>query len=233
VKVLVLDTQVYSNTGGQSSTATFLAQEAKMAAFGPGGAGKVERRKELGLLAMMHPSVYVAQTTAAHINHFYRCVMEANSFPGPAVVIVYSPCMPEHGIGDDAAARQAKLAVETRTFPLFVYDPRKGERLKERIDLKGNPAIKEDWYVNPKTNEPVDFVAFARTEGRFRHHFQNRTPSEALLAGREDRRKNWRLLQQLAGLEPAAEKKECGGDCAKGGGCCEGTGKAGSSPAHS
>ena len=229
VKVLVLDTQVYSNTGGQSSTATFLAQEAKMAAFGLEGAGKVERRKELGLLAMMHPHVYVAQTTAAHINHFYRCVMEANSFPGPAVIIVYSPCMPEHGIGDNAAARQAKLAVETRTFPLFVFDPRKGERLKERIDLKGNPAIKEDWYVNPKTNEPVDFVAFARTEGRFRHHFKNGAPSEALLAGREDRRKNWRLLQQLAGLELAAEKKDCPG-CEKGAGCCGD--KASSSQAH-
>jgi len=97
--------------------------------------------------------------------------MEANAFPGPAVVIAYSPCMPEHGIGDDRAAEQAKLAVESRAFPLFVYDPRKGERMKERFDLKSNPALKEDWYVNPKTNQPVDFIAFARTEGRFRRHF--------------------------------------------------------------
>ncbi len=201
IKVLVLDTQVYSNTGGQASSATFMAQEAKMAAFGPGSPGKVERRKELGLLAMMHPSVYVAQTTAAHINHFYRCVMEANAFPGPAVIVVYSPCMPEHGIGDDQAAHQAKLAVETRTFPLFVHDPRKGEALRERLDLKGNPALKDDWYVNPKTNEPIDFVTFARSEGRFRHHFHKGEPSAALLAGRDDRLKNWRLLQQLAGLK--------------------------------
>ncbi|HXE74737.1 MAG TPA: 2-oxoacid:acceptor oxidoreductase family protein [Candidatus Xenobia bacterium] len=200
IKVLVLDTQVYSNTGGQASGATFLAQEAKMAAFGPGGPGKVERRKELGLIAMMHPDVYVAQTTAAHINHFYRCVLEANAFPGPAVIIVYSPCMPEHGIGDDQAAHQAKLAVETRAFPLFIYDPRKGESLRERLDLKGNPALKDDWYVHPKTNQPVDFVTFARSEGRFRHHFAKGEPSAALLAGRDDRLKNWRLLQQLAGL---------------------------------
>ncbi len=125
---------------------------------------------------------------------------------------------------------------------MFVYDPRKGERLKERIDLKGNPAIKEDWYVNPKTNEAVDFVAFARTEGRFRPHFKNGAPSEALLAGREDRRKNWRLLQQLAGLEPAtagrpaAEKHDCpgcqnAGGCGKGDGCCGEKEKADSSPA--
>jgi len=206
IKVMVLDTQVYSNTGGQSSGATFLAQEAKMAAVGREGVGKVERRKELGLIAMMHPNVFVAQTTPAHINHFYRAVLEANAFPGPAVVIVYSPCMPEHGIGDDQAAQQAKLAVESRTFPLFLYDPRKGERLGERIDLKGNPALKEDWYQNPKTGETIDFICFARTEGRFRRHFSDGDPSPTLLAGREDRLRNWRLLQELAGLRRADEK---------------------------
>ncbi|MEK6530400.1 MAG: thiamine pyrophosphate-dependent enzyme, partial [candidate division NC10 bacterium] len=64
IKVLVLDTQVYSNTGGQVSTASFLAQDAKLAAVGPAVAGKSERRKELGLIALMHPEVFVAQTTA-------------------------------------------------------------------------------------------------------------------------------------------------------------------------
>jgi pyruvate-ferredoxin/flavodoxin oxidoreductase len=201
VKVLVLDTQVYSNTGGQASSATFVGQEAKMAAFGPASAGKVERRKELGLLCALHPHVFVAQTTPAHVNHFYRAVMEANAFPGPAVVIAYAPCMPEHGIADDQAAHQCKLAVESRAFPLFVHDPRKGEQLSERLDLKGNPAVKSDWYVNPKTGAAVDFVHFARTEGRFRRHFgPDGAPSEALLAGQEDRRRNWRLLQELARL---------------------------------
>jgi pyruvate-ferredoxin/flavodoxin oxidoreductase len=201
IKVLVLDTQVYSNTGGQASGSTFLAQEAKMAAWGREVPGKVERRKELGLLCTMHPNVFVAQTTPAHINHFYRAVLEANAFAGPAVVIAYGPCMPEHGIGDDQAAQQAKLAVESRAFPLFVYDPRKGERFRERFDLKGNPALKDDWYVNPKTGEPLDFIAFARTEGRFRRHFAAEgTASEALQAGREDRLSNWRLLQELAGV---------------------------------
>jgi pyruvate-ferredoxin/flavodoxin oxidoreductase len=200
IKVMVLDTQVYSNTGGQASTATFEGQEAKMAAIGKAVSGKVERRKELGLLATMHPHVFVAQTTPAHINHFYKAVMEANAFPGPAVVVVYSPCMPEHGIGDDQASHQAKLAVESRTFPLFIYDPRKGESLKERFDLKGNPALKEDWYKNPKTDQTIDFIYFARTEGRFRRHFKNGEPAPALRAGQEDRLKNWRLLQELAGL---------------------------------
>jgi pyruvate ferredoxin oxidoreductase beta subunit len=201
VKVLVLDTQVYSNTGGQASSATFLGQEAKMAAFGPAAAGKVERRKELGLLCALHPEVFVAQTTPAHVNHFYRAVLEANAFPGPAVVIAYAPCMPEHGIADDMAAHQAKLAVDSRAFPLFVHDPRRGARLRERIDLKGNPAVKADWSVDAKTGEAVDFVAFARTEGRFRRHFgPDGTPSAAILAGQQDRSRNWKLLQELAGI---------------------------------
>jgi pyruvate-ferredoxin/flavodoxin oxidoreductase len=205
VKVLVLDTQVYSNTGGQASGATFVGQEAKMAASGQAPAGKVERRKELGLLCAMHPSVFVAQTTPAHVNHFYRAVTEANAFPGPAVVIVYAPCMPEHGIADDQAAHQSRLAVESRAFPLFVHDPRKGETFSERFDLKGNPAVKEDWFVNPKTGAAVDFVAFARTEGRFRRHFgKDGAPSEALRAGQEDRLRNWRRLQELAGARPGS-----------------------------
>ncbi len=52
--------------------------------------------------------------------------MEANAFPGPAVIVVYTPCQPEHGIADDASSRQARLAVESRAFPLFTYDPRRG-----------------------------------------------------------------------------------------------------------
>jgi len=115
IKVLVLDTQVYSNTGGQISTATFTGQNAKMAAFGKTSPGKREHRKELATIAMMHPGVYVAQTTLAHLNHFYRAVMEANEYPGPAVVICYAACMPEHGIADDRAVAQAKLTADSRT----------------------------------------------------------------------------------------------------------------------
>ncbi len=201
IKVLVLDTQVYSNTGGQSSTATFTGQNAKMAAFGKARPGKREHRKELAQIAMMHPGVLVAQTTAAHLNHFYRAVMEANAYPGPAVIIAYGACMPEHGIPDDRAMAQAKLAVESRTFPLVMYDPRKGERLRDCLSLQGNPVVKEDWFKNPKTGEPVDFVAFARTEGRFARHFNgNGEPDEFLKLAQQDRLANWRRLQELAGL---------------------------------
>lgn len=211
IKVLVLDTQVYSNTGGQVSTASFLGQDAKMASVGPAVPGKRERRKELGLLCLTHPEVFVAQTTPAHINHFYRAVMDANSFPGPAVVVAYTTCQPEHGVGDERAAAQAQLAVESRAFPLFVHDPRRGETLRQRLSLQGNPDPKADWTRHPKTGEIVDFVAFARTEGRFARQFDAEgRPSPALLAGREERLANWRRLQELAGLRPALEGMKAG-----------------------
>jgi pyruvate/2-oxoacid:ferredoxin oxidoreductase beta subunit len=96
---------------------------------------------------------------------------------------------------------QAKLAVDSRAFPIFIYDPRKGDTFKERLSLQGNPAVKEDWYRNPKTGEVIDFIYFARTEGRFAKHFdKDGNPSETLLRAQADRLANWRRLQELAGL---------------------------------
>jgi len=142
----------------------------------------------------------VAQTTPAHVNHFYRSIMEANEFPGPAVVIVYTPCQPEHGIADDASMRQAKLAVDSRAFPLFTYDPRRGASIAERLSLQGNPALKEDWETLADGSR-TDFITFARTEGRFAPHFgAGGTPSPEMEAVREERLANWRTLQELAGL---------------------------------
>ncbi len=201
IKVLVLDTQVYSNTGGQTSSATFTSQDAKMAAVGKAQPGKRERRKELAQLVMAHPEVFVAQTTAAHLNHFYKAVLAANEFPGPAVVICYATCQPEHGVADDQSAAHAKMAVDSRAFPLLVYDPRSGERIRERLSLRGNPAMKEDWTLEPKTGQPFDFVSFARTEGRFARHFDAEGhPDAPLLLAQQDRLENWRRLQELAGL---------------------------------
>ncbi len=200
VKVLVLDTQVYSNTGGQASTATFGGQVTKLSAYGKALHGRPERRKELAKILLAHGDVYVAQTTPAHLNHFYRAVMEANDYPGPAVIVVYAACMPEHGIADDAATRQAKFAVDSRAFPLFTYDPRRGPSIAERLSLQGNPAIKDDWSKQPD-GTPVDFLAFARSEGRFAQHFAaDGTPTPEILATQEDRLLNWHSLQELAGI---------------------------------
>jgi pyruvate/2-oxoacid:ferredoxin oxidoreductase beta subunit/NAD-dependent dihydropyrimidine dehydrogenase PreA subunit len=202
IKVLVLDTQVYSNTGGQTSTSSYKGQDAKMSYHGSAISGKKENRKELATICMMHKDVYVAQTTCAHQNHFYKAVMEANQYPGPAIINVFTTCQPEHGVGDNMAEHQAKLAADSRSFPVFIYDPRKGSRIKERLSLVGNPNVKEDWYVNPKTGEQIDFVYFARTEGRFAKHFdKDGNPSATLVATQAERLENWRMLQELAGIK--------------------------------
>jgi len=201
IKVLVLDTQVYSNTGGQASTASFTAQEAKMSPYGRVQPGKIERRKELSNIAFMHPEVYVAQTATAFINHFQRAIRDANEFSGPALVNVFTTCQPEHGVGDDMAIEQSRRAVQSRAFPLFVHDPRKGESMHERLSLRGNPATTEDWYTDSKTGEPYTFIDYARTEGRFRRQFSaDGEPSETLKRAQADRLRNWHLLQELAGL---------------------------------
>jgi pyruvate/2-oxoacid:ferredoxin oxidoreductase beta subunit/NAD-dependent dihydropyrimidine dehydrogenase PreA subunit len=201
IKVLVLDTQVYSNTGGQASTSSYLGQNTSFSLHGKEVKGKTERRKELAPIAMMHADVFVAQTTCAHWNHFYRSIVAANEFPGPAIVLCYTTCQPEHGVADHLAGQQARLAVDSRAFPLAIYDPRKGSKIRERLDLKGNPAHDKDWYVNPKTGEQVDFITFARSEGRFAKHFDAEgKPNDVLKAAMEDRLANWRLLQELAGI---------------------------------
>ncbi len=199
VKVLVLDTQVYSNTGGQASTATFTGQNTKMSVHGKEFGGKQERRKEFAQIAMMHPRTYVAQTTCAHTNHFYKSVIGALEFDGPAVINCYTTCQPEHGVADNMAFDQARLAVDTRAFPILIYDPRKGDTMKKRLSLQGNPAVKEDWWKNPKTGETVDFIDFCRSEGRFAKHFdKDGEPSEVLMRSMQDRLENWRQLQELA-----------------------------------
>ncbi len=201
IKVFVLDTQVYSNTGGQASTSTYMGQNAKMSLHGKKLQGKQERRKEIAQIVMMHPRTFVAQTTCAHMNHFYKSVIGALEFDGPAVVVCYTTCQPEHGVADNMAADQARLAVDSRAFPLLVYDPRKGDTIKKRLSLQGNPAMKDDWWKNPKTGEIVDFITFARSEGRFAKHFdKDGNPSEMLLRTKEERLENWHVLQELAGL---------------------------------
>ena len=201
IKVLVLDTQVYSNTGGQTSTASYTGQESKMYAYGSAHPGKEEKRKELGRIAMMHPNTYVAQTVASIPNHFYKSVLDAASFPGPAVINTFTTCQPEHGVADDMARHQAKLAVESRAFPVFQYDPRNGDTIRDRLSLNGNPAQKEDWYTIKKTGETIDFTTFARSEGRFSKQFDKEgNPSETLLRAQADRLANWHLLQEMAGI---------------------------------
>ncbi len=184
IKVMVLDTQAYSNTGGQSSTASFGGQVTKLSAYGRELHGRPERRKELGRILIAHGDVFVAQTTTAHINHFYRAVMDANEFPGPAVIIVHTPCQPEHGIADDASAQQSRLAVDSRAFPLFSYDPRRGDILLIGSRSRATRPSARIGIARPAARS-IDFLAFARTEGRFAAHFAaDGTPSPEIEATR-------------------------------------------------
>jgi len=186
IKVLVVDTQVYSNTGGQACTSGFLGQVSDMAQFGKVIQGKQEPRKEIGLIGMAHRTSYVLQSTIAHPSHMIEGFIAGLNTRRPALFNLYSSCQPEHGIGDDMSAAQAKLAVESRAYPLFRYDPDAGRTPDECFDLEGNPAQKQDWprYTlryrqggrEREMEVPMTFADFALTETRFRKHFRMAPP---------------------------------------------------------
>ena len=186
IKILVVDTQVYSNTGGQACTSGFIGQVSDMAQFGKVGSGKQEVRKEIGLIAMAHRTTYVMQSTIAQPNHMIEGFIQGLMTKRPALFNLYTSCQPEHGIGDDMGHHQAKLAVESRAYPLYRYNPDKGKTPGECFDLDGNPAMYEDWpryslsYLEgskEKTLElPMTFADFAMTEARFRKHFRMAPP---------------------------------------------------------
>ncbi len=182
IRVVVLDAQVYSNTGGQACTSGFLGQISDMAAYGKDQHGKEETRKELALLAMAHRNVYVLQSSQANASHLIGGVLKGLQSHYPSVFILHSPCPPEHGVGDDAATAAAKLTLESRAFPLMVYDPAEGTTLAERLSLDGNPSMQTTWpeyelsYKDADGNEasvilPITIADWAATEGRFRKHF--------------------------------------------------------------
>jgi pyruvate ferredoxin oxidoreductase beta subunit len=206
IKVLVLDTQVYSNTGGQQSTSSYTGQESKMGAYGKAKHGKIERRKELGQIMIMHPNVYVAQTIGSNATHFFKAINRALEFKGPAVINVFTTCQPEHGVADNMAAHQAKLAVQSRAFPVFTYDPELGPTMKSRFNLTGNPNPDRDWAQVKGTDgnmTELTFLDWAKTEGRFKKHFdKNGNPATPDIQNAKlDRVLNWRQLQELAGIE--------------------------------
>jgi pyruvate-ferredoxin/flavodoxin oxidoreductase len=186
VKVLVVDTQVYSNTGGQACTSGFIGQISDMAQYGKAWKGKPEPRKEIGLIGMAHRTTYVLQSTIAYPSHMIEGFIKGLKARRPALFNLYSSCQPEHGIGDDMSNRQAKLVVESRAYPLFRYDPAGGETPADCFDLDGNPGLDVDWPVytlkyleggREKTLEvPMTFADFAITEARFRKHYRTAPP---------------------------------------------------------
>ncbi|QGU95040.1 pyruvate:ferredoxin (flavodoxin) oxidoreductase [Clostridium bovifaecis] len=132
VNVLVFDTEVYSNTGGQSSKATPTAAIAKFAA-----AGKQTKKKDLGMMAMSYGYVYVAQISmGADKNQTLKAIAEAEAYPGPSLIIAYSPCI-NHGLkcGMAKVQDEAKRAVETGYWALYRYNPTLKEQGKNPFSL--------------------------------------------------------------------------------------------------
>lgn len=259
IKVMVLNTGGYSNTGGQASTSSFVAQDSDLARFGAEAEGKTEPRKELALLASFHPEVLVVQSVTAMQAHFLSNVAEFLEYDeGAAVLDVYAPCQSEHGISDEQAANRGRLAVRTRVYPLFVHDPRAGESQSDRFILAGNPNPGDLWVTNrlayvddegkkAQLNVPLTPANYAIGEARFARQFRplrdadeagatpiheyveldaedrvGRVPfvyttdaddrlvrvvcSAAIVEFVEDRRRNWEMLQYLAG-QPLVDLK--------------------------
>ena len=136
VNALVLDTEVYSNTGGQASKSTPRGAVAKFAA-----AGKAAPKKDLGLMAMTYGTVYVASVAmGARDEHTIRVFLEAESYPGPSLIIAYSHCI-AHGIDMAQGMAHQKLAVDSGRWLLYRYDPRRVERGETPLQLD-SPAPK-------------------------------------------------------------------------------------------
>ena len=186
LKVLILDTQVYSNTGGQACTSGFFGQVSDMAQYGRATKGKEEIRKEMGLIGMAHRTTYILQSSISHPSHMIEGFIQGLKTRRPAMFNLYTSCQPEHGIGDDMSFDQSKLAVESRAYPLFRYNPDEGIRPEDCFDLEGNPDLDQDWPIytlkyledqSEKTMElPLTFADFAVSEGRFRKHFRIAPP---------------------------------------------------------
>jgi pyruvate-ferredoxin/flavodoxin oxidoreductase len=184
VNMLVLDTEVYSNTGGQQSKATPLGAAAKFAA-----AGKETAKKDLGLMAMGYGNVYVARIAfGAKDVQTVQAFVEAEAHPGPSLIIAYSHCI-AHGYDMANGAEQQKLAVSSGVWPLYRFDPK-------RI-ASGEPPLKLD-SGTPKSN----VKDYMRNETRFRMvEMQDPERFKRLLAAAErDAAQRLAVYQQLAGL---------------------------------
>ncbi|MFH1906743.1 MAG: pyruvate:ferredoxin (flavodoxin) oxidoreductase [Chloroflexota bacterium] len=191
VNVLVLDTEVYSNTGGQASKATPRAAVAKFAAQGKG-----LPKKDLGLIAMAYGYVYVACVAmGASDQHTLRAFLEAEAYDGPSLIIAYSHCI-AHGIDMVKGLEQQKLAVQSGMWPLYRYDP--------RLAAAGKNPLSID-YKEPSL--PVDQYMYNETRYRMLVQSDEQRAELLLKEARQDARKRWQFYSQMAAMHFGEEKK--------------------------
>jgi len=187
IKIFILDTQVYSNTGGQACTSGFIGQVSDMAPYGKAWHGKTEIRKEISLIGAAHRTAYILQGNISNYTHLIEGFIDGLNSRRPALFNIYAVCQPEHGVPDHASAYRSKMALESRAYPIFKFDPDAGETWEECIELEGNPQIETDWpvynlkYTDENGDEksmelPMTFADFAVQEARFRKHFRVAPP---------------------------------------------------------
>jgi pyruvate-ferredoxin/flavodoxin oxidoreductase len=184
VKMLMLDTQVYSNTGGQNSDSSTMLGGYDMNQFGIASQGKlIEKKNVAEAFTSGHGSPYVAQVSMANAAKLYKAMLDGLEYRGTAFFQAYTTCQPEHGVADNMSADQAKLVRDSRGMPEFVFNPRNGETSQEAFDLKGNPNTNRDWWRTKykSSGEEYSFTVahWALTEGRFRKHVKAIKEEEA------------------------------------------------------
>lgn len=190
VNILVLDTEVYSNTGGQASKSTPRAAVAKFAAR-----GKAQPKKDLGLLAMAYGNVYVAQVAVgANDQQTLRAFIEAEAYDGPSLIIAYSQCI-AHGIEMRRGLDQQKRAVQTGYWTLYRYNP-------SLTALGGNPLILDS--KEPKM--PLEEYAYNETRYRMLLQSDETRADNLLQLAEQDIRARWKLYQKLAAPTNEEEK---------------------------
>ena len=182
VNILVLDTEVYSNTGGQASKATPLGAVAKFAT-----GGKTTAKKDLGMTAIRYGNVYTAQVAmGANDTHTIKTFLEAEAHPGPSLIIAYSQCI-AHGIDIAKGMHQQKLAVDSGYWPLYRYNPRMVDENKNPFQLdSGDPKIPLQDYIY--------------TEGRYRMLQQSEPAVAKFLLGQAQKAvaRRWQQYKHLA-----------------------------------
>ncbi len=189
VNILVLDTEVYSNTGGQASKATPRAAVAKFAS-----GGKATAKKDLGMIAMSYGNVYVAQVSmGANMTQVAKAFAEAEAHDGPSLIIAFSPCI-AHGIDMSTMMSHQKEAADSGYWPLYRFNPAE--------EAEGRPAMKLDSRA-PK----MSFRDFAKSEGRFAmlaranpEHYD-----ELMDQAQDDIDNRWHLYEQMIHVERTAE----------------------------
>jgi pyruvate-ferredoxin/flavodoxin oxidoreductase len=192
INLLVLDTEVYSNTGGQMSKSTPRAAVAKFAA-----GGKPRPKKDLGLLAMTYGGIYVAKVAmGANPNQVVKAFVEAESYPGPSLIMAYSHCI-AHGFNLVKGCEHQKQAVNTGHWPLYRFNPQLKEDGKNPLQLDSKAPT-------------LDFEEYAYGENRYRTLKQSKpeTAAQLLKLAKNDVAQRYALMEQLAKLPCGRERQE-------------------------